>query len=130
MGLIREYTEEDCQKIQAELRESELIAADEYVEKVTDGDYWDMMGMSQTRGHWYFTNKQIIFIGGLMGGEVVHIPVDRIKSVKKYNIRFIIPTGIKVVAENDKGKDKTYRLSVMKRENWIDYITKSAKLTA
>jgi len=105
------------------LRSRELMGADETIIEHTKGDCWELM--SQTRGNIFFTEKAIIFYGGLLGSTAYAYPYNKIKEIKKCNVGGlikIIPTGIMVVYENEKGKIKKSRLSVLKRKDWIEYI--------
>ena len=101
----------------------ELMVADETIIEHTAGDCWEVM--SQTRGNIFFTEKAVIFIGGLAGCIAYRFPYDKIQEVKKCNVGGLIklmPTGIKITYENEDGKIKKARLSVLKRKNWIEYI--------
>lgn len=105
------------------LRSLELMGEDETIIEHTNGDCWEFF--SQTRGNIFFTEKSMIFIGGLLGSTCYVYPYDKITEVKKCNVGGlikIIPTGIRVTYENEKGKIKKSRLSTFKRKDWIEYI--------
>lgn len=118
-------TEEKVKEMEANLREAELMDADDNVEEYIQGDLWSFTG--QTRGWFYFTHKRMIFAGGLLGVENFSIAYTDIKEVKKCMISLFIPTGILISAEDPKtGKVKKYKCSVMKRDNWIEFLTKKS----
>ena len=102
------------------LRELELLGAEESFEEHTAGDYW--VFTSQTRGNLFFAHDKMIFISG-WGVERIVIPYTNIRAMKKCFIGPFIPTGIKITALNEKGKEKKYKFSVMKRKHWIEFIS-------
>ena len=73
----------------------------------------------------FFTADKIIFIGGL-GTEQIVVPYNKIKAIKKCFVGPFIPTGIKITALNEQGKEKKYKFSVMKRNNWISLISEKS----
>lgn len=64
----------------------------------------------------------MIFISG-WGLEKIVIPYSKIKAMKKCFVGPFIPTGIKITALDESGKEKKYKFSVMKRNNWIEYLS-------
>ncbi len=116
-------TEEKKAKWEETLRELELLTDGETIEDHTAGDLWSWTG--QTRGNYFFTKDKLIFVSGF-GFENLVIKYNDIKAIKKCFVGPLIPTGIKVTALNEKGKEKKHKLSVMKRNNWIQLLeTKS-----
>lgn len=105
------------------LRELGLLGATETFEEHTQGDYWTLFG--QTRGNYFFTADKIIFVSGF-GAEQIVIPYSNIKAMKKCFVGPFIPTGIKITALNENGKEKNYKLSVMKRNDWINFISQKS----
>ena len=105
------------------LREIGLLSETETFEEHTPGDYWVLA--SQTRGNLFFTADRIIFISG-WGFEQIVIPYSNIRAIKKCLIGPLIPflpIGIKITALNEKGKEKKYKFSVMKRNDWMKLIS-------
>ena len=105
-------TQEAKQQWEATLREGELMNVDDCIEAHVQGDYWEFLG-GQTRGNFFFTKEKFIFVSGL--------------GVTNFSF---IPTGIKVSAMNpEKGKIKSYKCSVMKRNDWIALLTEKSGVT-
>lgn len=113
-------TEDKKKEWEATLRELELLGANESFEEHTQGDYWFLN--SQTRGNFFFTADKMIFVSG-WGAERIAIPYSNMRAMKKCFVGLFIPTGIKITALNEKGKEKKYKFSVLKRNNWIEYIS-------
>ena len=120
-------TEANKVKWEETLRELELLGAEESIEEHTAGDHWPFTG--QVRGNYFFTKEKMIFVSGF-GLENFVIPYKNIKEIKKCMISLFIPTGIKItIFDEEKGKDKKYKCSVMKRNNWIDYLSQKSGVT-
>ena len=102
------------------LRELELLGEGESFEEHTLGDYWRLN--SQTRGNFFFAQDKMIFISG-WGIERIVISYNNIKAMKKCLVGPFLPTGIKVTALDESGKEKKYKFSVMKRNKWIEYLS-------
>lgn len=111
-------------EIEASLKEAELIAADDFIVENTKGDLWSFL--SQVRGNYYFTNSNLVFIGGLAGIDSFSIPYSSITDLKTCNVGGIIPiipTGIKVTYTDKDGKICKKKCSVMKRKEWIAFLS-------
>lgn len=82
------------------------------------GDYWEkgLLGYSQNRGYIWLTNERIHVEAGF--AKIIDIDLKDIVALKKCNISLFIPTGVDVVTH----EDKTYRLSILKREEQIQKI--------
>lgn len=108
------------------LIEFELWEEDEVIEEYIKGDYWDFG--SQKRGQYLFTNKKVVFVGWTYWS----VNYKDIKEVTKCNVGGLIPlipTGIKLTYfDEKKGKNKKYKMSVLKRKEWIEYLSKKAGL--
>lgn len=115
-------------EIEDSLKKRVLMDNNDSLIATEKGDCWErfLFINLQTRGYYYFTKKSLIFIGGL-GGTEWAIPYKNIQDIKKYFICFFIPTGIKISAYNKKNKLKKYRLSLLKRNKWIDFIEQKRK---
>lgn len=117
-------------KWESSLKEAGYMGADDHIIEHTKGDLWEMM--SQVRGNYFFTNEKFIFVGGLLGASNFSVKYSDIKELKKVNIGGlipIIPTGIKVVCQNpENGKTVKHKCSVMKRKEWIAYLSQKAGL--
>ena len=115
-------------KWEESLRKAEYMSDEDHIIENVQGDLWEMM--SQTRGNFFFTKEKFIFVGGL-GLNSFAINYSDIKGIKKSMINFFIPTGMTVTAfDPEAGKEKKYKCSVMKRTNWIEYLSKRANITS
>lgn len=121
-------TQEAKQQWEATLREGELMNVDDCIEAHVQGDYWEFLG-GQTRGNFFFTKEKFIFVSGL-GVTNFSINYTDIRELKKTFVGPFIPTGIKVSAMNpEKGKIKSYKCSVMKRNDWIALLAEKSGVT-
>lgn len=117
-------SESKKQEWESTLRELELIAADDVIEEHTSGDYWFLV--SQTRGNFFFTREKFVFVSGL-GFDNFAINYSDIKGIKKTFVGPFIPTGIVVTAlDPKKGKEKKYKCSILKRQQWMDLISQKS----
>ena len=121
-------SEEKIKEIEDSLIKRNLMDKDDSLIVTEKGDCWErfLFINLQTRGYYYFTKKSLIFIGGL-GGTEWAIPYKNIQDIKKYSICFFVPTGIKITAYNKKNKLKKYRLSLLKRNKWINFLEEKRK---
>ena len=90
----------------------------------TAGDFWEFL-FSQVRGNFFFTEKTMIFVGGMLGSTNWAVPYEKITEIKKCNVGGLIPimpTGIKIFYTDEKGKSGKKICSVLKRNNWIDFL--------
>ena len=118
-------TQEKINEIEKNLKKNKLIDEDDSVETIEKGDYWEkfLFFNMQTRGFYYFTKKAIVFIGGTLGNTQFVTYYKNIKEINKCNVALFIPTGIKITVFNEKKKKyKKYKLSLLKRDKWIEFI--------
>ncbi len=110
-------------KWEQNLRENELLENDEVIEEHTKGDKWGFL--SQTRGNYFFTNKKILFVGGLAGISSFAIPYESIIEMKKCNVGPIpfVPTGIKISYTTSEGNKFSEKCSLPKRNKWFEYLS-------
>lgn len=116
---------EDILEIEKSLKDASLIEKSDTLEMFQKGDYWEKILFinSQVRGYYYFTKKSIVFIGGALSSTQVYIPYENVKSIKKYNVAFFMPTGIKIEAfDEKKGCIVKHKMSVLKRNDLIKYM--------
>lgn len=119
------FTKEAQEKWKETLKELGLLEDGEVIEEFVSGDYWKTFG-GQISGQYFFTNQKVIFVSGF-GLKTVVIKYSDIKEIKKCMISMFIPTGILVTAFNTElGKEETHKLSLMKRENWINLMSAKA----
>lgn len=113
-------------EIEKNLKENNTISNDDHLIVAEKGDYWSkfLIFNMQERGCYYFTNEKIIFAGGLGGAYIIlNIPYKNIRNIKKCNVGLFIPCGILLtVYDENKQKEVKYRLSLLKRDNWIRFI--------
>lgn len=122
---MKELTKKDLLEIENNFKEAEMIDKDDTLEVTDKGDYWEkfIFFHNQIRGYYYYTKKKLIFIGGALGSTQFIIPYEIIKNISKCNVAIFMPTGIKLeVFDEQKGKLKKYKMSVLKRDKWIEYI--------
>ena len=106
------------------LKELGYLSEDDNLVEHTAGDLWEMI-VTKTSGNFFFTEKNLIFIGGMLGGSNTCVPYDKITGITKCNVGGLIPfmpTGIKVTYTNDKGNQAKMVCSVMKRTDWIEFL--------
>lgn len=117
-------TEEEKLESEKFLREAKLIGEEDTIEEYTAGDYYPFIG--QVRGQYYFTNKRIVFVGGLNNFSLEY---SCIRGIKKSFVGPFLPFGVTVTAEvENKGKTKSkkYKLSLLKRNYWIELLEKKS----
>lgn len=103
------------------LRELKLMDEQDGIEEHVKGDWWSLG--SQARGNFFFTKEKFIFVSGF-GMNNFSVPYTDIKEIKKTMINFFIPTGIMVTAyDKESGKNKKYKCSVMKRKDWMAFLS-------
>lgn len=120
-------TEEQRLEFEKGLREAGLMEEGDVIEEHTAGDYYPMM--QQTRGNYYFTRERLIFVSG-WGATTLSVKYSDIREIKKSFVGPFLPFGVTVIADNqEKGKTKKYKLSLMKRTFWMDLIAKKAGIT-
>ncbi len=122
-------SEQKKQEWEETLRKSELIGESDTIVDHTQGDFWELL--SQTRGNFFFTETQLIFVGGLLGATTLNIPFNKITKLSLCNVGGIIPvmpTGLKVTYTDEKGKTRTAKCSVLKRKVWLEYIKNKANI--
>lgn len=107
--------------MEKKLKELKLMDENDTIQKQVQGDYYSF---GQNRGTYYFTEKAIIFFSGMAGSVTAVIPYEDVKEMKKCFVGPFIPTGIKLtVFDQQKGKNKKHKLSILGRKQWISYIT-------
>lgn len=77
------------------------------------------------KGWAYFTKERLIVITGLLEENIV-IPYQNIRAMEKCS-QGIAPIGIAITYENMEGKIVTDKLSLMKREQWMSFMTEHCK---
>lgn len=106
------------------LKEINLIGASDSIVEHTQGDLWTFG--SQSRGNFFFTTEKFVFVSGY-GLNNFAVNYSDIKGLKKSMVGPFIPTGITVTAfDPEKGKDKKYKCSVMKRKDWMAFLSEKS----
>lgn len=92
-----------------------------YVDKV-------LPGFGQWKQGWgYFTEERFICMTGFLTDNIV-VPYGSIKKLEKCS-QFFFPMGIAITYDDPvKGKEVKCKVSMMKRDKWIDFMSKKAKL--
>ncbi len=74
------------------------------------------------KGWAYFTEEKLIVVTGLLSDNIV-IPYKDIRGLGKCS-QGLFPMGIKITHENaEGGKTVTDRISVMKRDKWLELLS-------
>lgn len=116
-------SEKDKKEWEELLMERELMNEGDSIVEYVKGDYYSF---GQNRGRYFFTNESLIFISGL-GGTVAVLPYRNIKEIKKCLVGPFIPTGVKVtVFDEEKGKNKKHKLSLLGRKKWMEYLSQQS----
>ncbi len=92
-----------------------------YVDKV-------LPGIGQWKQGWaYFTEKKFICMTGFLTDNIV-IPYEDIRNLEKCS-QFFFPMGIAITYINkEKGKEEKAKVSMMKRDKWIEFMKEKARL--
>lgn len=119
------FTEEEIKDIEKSLLENNYFEADEHLVEFTLGDFYEF-GFSQVRGRYYFSDRRIVFQGF---GTDFNIKFADIQEVKPCLVGPFLPFGIKIKALDPvKNKVRSYKLSVLKRKVWIDFINEKVNV--
>lgn len=80
------------------------------------------------QGWAYFTEERLIVLTGLLDDNIV-IPYKNIKELGKCS-QGLMPMGIVITYEDAKtGKILTDKISMMKREKWLNFMAEKANIT-
>lgn len=77
------------------------------------------------KGWAYFTEERLIVITGLLEENII-IPYQNIRSLEKCS-QGIAPIGIAITYENLKGETVTDKVSMMKRDHWMAFMSERSK---
>ena len=72
------------------------------------------------QGWAYFTQQRLIIITGLLDDNIV-IPYESIRNLEKSN-QGLFPMGITITYENESGTSVTAKISISKRNKWIEFL--------
>lgn len=111
------------------LRTLELISADDHIVEIDKGDYWEKLlcFYSQVRGTYYYTNEAVCFVGGFAGSTNWAVKYSDIRKIEKCMIGILMPFGVRLhFYDEKKDKIRKYKMSVLKRDNWIAFLTERA----
>ena len=78
------------------------------------------------QGWAYFTQQRLIIITGLMDDNIV-IPYESIRNLEKSN-QGLFPMGINITYENESGTSVTAKISISKRNKWIEFLQEKSHL--
>lgn len=118
-------SEAKLMEVEQALKENpDFMTQDDHIEEHVKGDYWNgLFNSTQTRGNFYFTKEKMIFVSG-WGLNSFAIKYSDIREVRKCMISLFIPTGILVTAVDENGKEKKYKCSVLKRAQWLEFLSR------
>lgn len=114
-------TEQKKQEWEETLRKGELISVSDKITDHTQGDLWEML--SQTRGNFFLTETNLIFVGGLLGAKTLNIPFNKITGLSLCNVGGLIPimpTGIKVAYTDEKVKTVQQNALYLKEKHGLN----------
>ena len=109
------------------LKEDNLIEADEVLEVAERGDYYQkiLCFYDQVRGAYFFSDKSVSFMCTLARSVSWSLRYADIKRIKKCSVGPFLPFGIKLFYyDEEKGKERSYKMSVLNRQEWIDLLQK------
>ena len=99
----------------------ELWQEEDRIEELVRGDYYEFMG--QVRGSYIFTAHQMIFVSG-MGMTTFSARYKDICAIKKSFVGPFLPFGVTIAVKNPQsGKEKKYKMSILGRKKWIEYLS-------
>lgn len=78
------------------------------------------------QGWAYFTQQRLIIITGLLEDNVV-IPYASIRNLGKSN-QGLFPMGITITYENENGTSVTAKISISKRNKWIEFLQEKSHI--
>lgn len=124
------YAPEKVAEFEEMLRTLELISADDHIVEIDKGDYWEKLlcFYSQVRGTYYYTNEAVCFVGGFAGSTNWSVKYKDLRKVEKCQISLFMPFGVRLsFYDEDKDKIRKYKMSVLKRDRWIAFLTERMK---
>lgn len=99
----------------------ELWQEEDRVEGLVRGIYYEFMG--QVGGSYIFTEQQITFVSR-MGTTTFSARYKDICAIKKSFVGPFLPFGVTIVVKNPQsGKEKKYKISILGRKKWIEYLS-------
>lgn len=105
--------------IEKNLKAAGLMDNDDSLIATERGNYWKktILLNSKVRGYYYFTEKAIIFIGGFASSTQWSIKFKDIKKIQKSSL-----FGAIIETEDENGKTIKHRISLIRRNYWVDFI--------
>lgn len=107
------------------LKELKLMDDTDEIIDHSYADYWEklvLIANNQVKGNMFLTKERFVFCSGFGTTNLSFLYSD-IQNVSPCKIGPAIPTGILFEVNDEKsGKIKKYKISVMKRQEWIDKI--------
>ncbi|MBP3702866.1 MAG: hypothetical protein J6I65_03665 [Lachnospiraceae bacterium] len=114
--------EKQRQKWEEVLKELNLMEANDTVEDAVMANNREMM--SWYKGNLIFTKERIVFYSGALGTSTFSIKYSDIRTIGKCMVSGFVPMGIKLeVFDPEKNKEVNHRISVSKRNKWIELLT-------
>lgn len=116
-------SESELKEIKEGLIKMNLMDETDEIEQDVAGDFY--RGTKQVRGHYYFTKERVAFVSG-WGLEFFGFRYVNIREIKKSNISLFMPFGVTVTVEDNFGKMRKYKLSLLKRDQWIALLSEKS----
>jgi len=105
--------------IENNLKIAGLMDNDDSLIATERGGYWKktILINSKVKGYYYFTEKAIIFIGGFASSTQWSIKFKDIKKIQKNSL-----FGAIIETEDENNKIIKHKISMLKRNYWVDFI--------
>ena len=122
-------TEAKLEKQKKKLVELGVMQQDDTLINYLQANYVEQLigKFGQWRQGWaYFTQQRLIIITGLLEDNIV-IPYESIRNLEKSN-QGLFPMGITITYENESGTSVTTKISISKRNKWIEFLQEKSHI--
>lgn len=116
-------TEAKLEKQKKKLIELGVMQQDDTLINYLQANYVEQLigKLGQWKQGWaYFTQQRLIVITGLLEDNIV-IPYESIQKLEKCS-QGLFPMGIAITYENANGTSVTTKISISKRNKWIEFL--------
>ncbi len=118
-------------ELEVNLKENGLIDIDDRIVEAERGDYWEkfLFTYTQIRGFYYFTEKSIVFVGGLLGSTSWSVKYKNIKDLKPATVGPFLPLAFKLFTYDEKkGKDVSHKVAIVHKKQWMAYLEEKRRI--
>ena len=116
-------TEAKLEKQKKNLVELGVMQQDDTLINYLQANYVEQLigKFGQWKQGWaYFTQQRLIVLTGLLEDNII-IPYESIKKLEKCS-QGLFPMGIAITYENESGTSVTAKISISKRNKWIEFL--------